>query len=137
MNYLFDAPKTRLHVIPSGIEEVFLNSTPDERGLWLVCTATITERKRVLELAQAAVISQTPLWVIGKPYSETDGYAQSFIALARHHPNVVRYDGPISNRAELARIYRQARGFVLLSAMESRSLSSEEAAASPFPSCLA
>src|SRR5690242_3108808 len=72
MNYLFDAPKDRLHVVPNGVEEVFLESKPIPRGKWLICTATITERKRVLETAVAAVEAQTPLWIVGKPYSETD-----------------------------------------------------------------
>jgi glycosyltransferase involved in cell wall biosynthesis len=137
MNYLFDAPKERIHVVPNGVEEIFLNSQKTARSQWLVCTATITERKRVLELARAAVHAQTPLWVLGRPYSDTDPYAQFFLALAKQHPQVLRYEGAISDRAQLARIYREARGFVLLSAMETRSLSSEEAAACECPLLLA
>jgi len=45
----------------------------------------------------------------------------------------VRYEGDVSDRAQLARIYREARGFVLLSTMESLSLSALEAAASGCP----
>ncbi len=45
----------------------------------------------------------------------------------------LRYEGAIQDRARLARIYREARGFVLLSAMETRSLSAEEAAACECP----
>jgi glycosyltransferase involved in cell wall biosynthesis len=93
-----------------------------------VCTATITERKRVLELAEAAVAAKTPLWVIGKAYNEADSYAQRFLNLARQHPEFVRYEGAIGDRQQLAGIYRAARGFVLLSTMESQSLSAEEAA---------
>ncbi len=133
MNYLFDAPKERVHVVPNGVEEIFLNSTPAARGTWLVCTATITERKRVLELAEAAVIARTPLWIVGKPYSDADPYAQKFFALAKQQPQMLRYEGAVSDRARLARIYREARGFVLLSAMETRSLSVEEAAACECP----
>ena len=66
MHYLFAAPRERVHVVPNGVEEIFLNSAPAARGPWLVCTATITERKRVLELAKAAVAAQTPLWIIGQ-----------------------------------------------------------------------
>jgi glycosyltransferase involved in cell wall biosynthesis len=133
MHYLFGAPRERVHVVPNGVEEIFLNSASAARGHWLVCTATITERKRVLELAKAAVAAQTPLWIIGKPYSDSDTYAQKFFALAKQHPQILRYDGAISDRARLARIYREARGFVLLSAMETRSLSAEEAAACECP----
>src|SRR5208283_223757 len=98
-----------------------------------VCTATLTERKRVLELAEAAVRAQTPVWIIGKAYAESDSYAQRFFALARQQPGIIHYEGAISDRARLAQIYRAARGFVLLSAMETRSLSAEEAAACECP----
>jgi glycosyltransferase involved in cell wall biosynthesis len=133
MIYLFDAPPDRVHVVPNGVEEVFLNSQPAARGPWLVCTATITERKRVLELAEAAVLARTPVWIVGKAYSETAPYAQRFLALARQHPQIVRFDGPVPDRAKLARVYREARGFVLLSSMESLSLSALEAAACECP----
>jgi glycosyltransferase involved in cell wall biosynthesis len=133
MSYTFGAPPEKLHVVPNGVEDVFLNSKPAARGKWLVCTATITERKRVLELAEAAVRAKTPLWVLGKPYADTAPYAQRFLALAREHPQVIRYEGAVSDRAQLARIYREARGFVLMSTMESLSLSALEAAACECP----
>ena len=133
MNYLFDAPKERVHVVPNGVEEIFLNSAPAARGPWLVCTATITERKRVLELAESAARAQTPLWIIGRAYADADPYARQFFALAKQQPQIIRYEGAIADRARLARIYREARGFVLLSAMETRSLSAEEAAACECP----
>jgi len=130
---LYGAPSEKIHVVANGVEEAFLNSQPAQRGPWLVCTATITERKRVLELAEAAVSAQTPLWVVGKPYSESDAYAQRFTAFAKAHPRTLRYEGPIQDRVRLARLYREARGFVLLSAMESLSLSALEAAACECP----
>lgn len=133
MNYLFGAPKERIHVVPNGVEEVFLNSAKVTRGQWLVCTATITERKRVLELAEAAVRAQTPLWIIGKAYADSDPYAQKIFALAKQYPQIIRYEGAIADRARLAQIYREARGFVLLSSMESLSLSALEAAACECP----
>jgi glycosyltransferase involved in cell wall biosynthesis len=133
MRELYGAPAGKTYVVPNGVEEVFLNSQPASRGPWLVCTATITERKRVVELAEAAVRARTPLWVIGKPYAESDAYAQRFAALARAHPGTLRYEGPIQDRARLAQVYREARGFVLLSAMESLSLSALEASACGCP----
>jgi glycosyltransferase involved in cell wall biosynthesis len=123
----------RVHVIPNGVEEVFLNSASAERGPWLVCTATIADRKRVLELAQAAVQGAVPTWIIGKAYSDTDPYARAFFRLAKEHPKFVRYEGAIQDRAQLAKIYRSARGFVLLSDKESLSLSALEAAACECP----
>lgn len=133
MHYLFDAPKERIHVVANGVEEVFLNSAKAVRGPWLVCTAIITERKRVLELATAAVRAQAPVWIIGRAYAENDPYAQRFYELARKHPHLIRYEGAIANRARLAEIYRQARGFVLLSTKESLSLSALEAGACECP----
>jgi glycosyltransferase involved in cell wall biosynthesis len=129
MHYLFGAPKERTHVVPNGVEEVFFHPPQVERGQWLVCTATIRDIKRVLELGEAAVRAQTPVWIIGKPYAESDPYAQHFLALARQHPQVVRYEGAIQQRDRLAEVYSAARGFVLLSAFETRSIAAEEAAA--------
>jgi glycosyltransferase involved in cell wall biosynthesis len=133
MREQYGAPAEKIHVVPNGVEDVFLNSPPARRGPWLVCTATITERKRVLELAEAAVSAQTPLWIVGKPYAESDAYAERFVALAKAHPATLRYEGPIQDRTRLAQVYREARGFVLLSAMESLSLSALEAAACECP----
>jgi glycosyltransferase involved in cell wall biosynthesis len=133
MKTVYGAPSEKTHVVPNGVEEVFLKSESAARGRWLVCTATITERKRVLEVAEAAVRAQTPLWVIGKPYSEQDPYGQWFVELAKAHPGTLRYEGAIGDRARLAQVYREARGFVLLSAMESLSLSALEASACECP----
>ncbi len=133
MNYLFDAPREKLRVVPNGVEEVFLEERPATRGPWLVCTATITERKRIVELAEAAVAAQTPLWIVGKPYSDADPYSKRYLDLAARNPKILRYEGPIADRARMAQVYREARGFVLLSTMESLSLSALEAAACKCP----
>lgn len=133
MSRMFSAPAERVSVVPNGVEQVFLESHPTPRGQWLVCTATITERKRVLELAQASALAQTPVWIIGTPYSDTDTYARRFLVAAKQHPKFIRYEGGIRDRTQLAQIYRAARGFVLLSTKESLSLSALEAAACECP----
>jgi len=133
MTQMFDAPPSRTHVVPNGVEELFLNAEPRQRGPWLICTATITERKRVLELARAAVLAETPIWIVGEPYSRTDPYAVRFEQFAKQHTQWIRYEGAVRDRARLAIIYREARGFVLLSTMESLSLSSLVAAACECP----
>lgn len=132
-HYLFGAPKEQIHVIANGVESAFLDSARVQRGQWLVCTAIITERKRVLELARAAVQARTPLWVIGQAFSDSDAYAREFCALARAQPQMLRFEGPIADRARLAQAYSESRGFVLLSACESLSLSALEAAACECP----
>ena len=133
MEYKFGADPKKIFVVPNGVEKVFSQSPVVPRGEWLVCTATITERKRVLELAQAAVAAQTPVWIIGQAYADNDPYAQSFFAFAKQNPKFVRYEGAVRDRAALANIHRAARGFVLLSAMETRSLAAEEAAGCACP----
>ena len=133
MSNLFGAPKDRLHIVPNGVEETFLHSASVPRGPWLVCAATITERKRVLELAEAAVRAQVPIWIIGKPYTNSALYAERFLKFTNANREWIRYEGPIHDRHRLARIYREARGFVLLSAMETLSLSADEAAACECP----
>ncbi len=133
MEYLFDAAPEKVFVVPNGVEEVFFQSRTRDRSEWLVCTATITERKRVLELVEAAIAAQVPTWIIGNAYSTDDGYAQKFFTLAKKNPKIIRYEGAVSDRNELASIYRSARGFVLLSNMESLSLSALEAAACGCP----
>lgn len=132
---LFNPDKSKLHVVPNGVEEEFFQNTEPlrRRGDELVCTATITERKRVLELAEAAVAARVPVRILGNPYGKDDPYYLRFLTLAERHSDFVRYAGPVNNRAELARIYQSARGFVLLSTMESLSLSALEAAASGCP----
>jgi glycosyltransferase involved in cell wall biosynthesis len=133
MRHVFGASPDNVHVVPNGVEEVFLRSSASPRGQWLICTAIITERKRVFELAQAAVLARTPLWIIGKPYASSDPYAEQFTRLVGTNRELLRFEGAISDRAQLAKAYREARGFVLLSTMETRSLAAEEAAACECP----
>ena len=132
---LFNPDESKLHVVPNGVEEDFFRNPelPRQSGEELVCTATITERKRILELAEAAVEAQVPVRILGKPYGEDDPYYRRFLALASESPKFVRYGRGVSNRRALADTYQQARGFVLLSTMESLSLSALEAAASGCP----
>lgn len=133
MQRVFGAPAERIAVIPNGVADKFLTPDKSPRGKHLVCTATITERKRIVETAMAAIEARTPLWIIGKPYAETDPYARRFFTLAKEHSDLIRYEGPIEDRHQLAQTYRQARGFVLLSTQESLSLSALEAAACECP----
>ncbi len=134
---MFSADPCRVDVVPNGVEEVFFpcSNAPREpdAGKWLVCTATITERKRVLELAEAAVAAGVPVWIVGEPYSQVDPYFVRFREVVAGSNGLVRYEGGVRDRQRLAEIYREARGFVLLSTMETLSLSALEAAASGCP----
>ena len=117
---LFDADKERLHVVPNGVEECFFTNAPAEsREDWLVSTVTITARKRVIELAEAAVAGKVKVRIVGKPYSEQDLYYQRFVKIWQSNREYIEYAGPISDREELAHVYSRARGFVLFSIFES------------------
>lgn len=133
MREIFGASPERVHVVPNGVEDVFFTRGEARRGERLLCTATITERKRVVELAEAAIEARTPVRIVGDPYAETDPYFQRLVRLASEHPQWVQHQPAIADRATLARYYHDARGFVLLSTMETRSLSAEEAAAAGCP----
>ncbi len=133
MRDIFRAPGGRVHVIPNGVGDFFFEKTSTPRGPWLVTTASILPVKRLVETAQAAVAAKTPWWIIGRPFSETDSYFQTFAALCARHPDLLRYDNAMHTQPELAAVYRQARGFVLLSRWETQSLSALEAAACECP----
>jgi glycosyltransferase involved in cell wall biosynthesis len=134
---LFDADTKRVHVVPNGVEDCFFSRESGQREEWLVCTATIRPLKRVVELAEAAILGRVPVKFIGRPYSEKDSYYLKFVQLCRQHPDVLEYTGPIDDRNQLASIYSRAAGFVLLSSMEGQSLSSLEAAGCRCPLLLA
>jgi glycosyltransferase involved in cell wall biosynthesis len=138
---MFSARPDRVHVVPNGVEDVFFRDPKFKiqisKSEYLVCTATITERKRVVELAEAATMAQVPIWIIGEPYSKEDPYFLKFLSVIKNSKGVVKYEGGVSERAKMAKIYQRATGFVLLSAMETRSLAAEEAAAGGCPLLLA
>jgi len=127
---LFDADRSKIHVLPNGVEDCFFfESPPEVREDWLLCTGTITPRKRIVELAKAAVAGKVKVRIVGKPYSERDPYYQEFLRIWGTNREFIDFSGPIRDRTELARAYSRARGFVLFSLFESLSLSALEAAA--------
>jgi glycosyltransferase involved in cell wall biosynthesis len=129
---VFAVAPDRIQVIPNGVDDFFFEQPPQTRNEWLVTTASILPVKRVVETAAAAVAAGTPYWIIGQPFSPSDPYYLAFADLCRRHPKLLRYEAARTRR-ELAGIYRQARGFVLLSRWESLSLSALEAAACECP----
>jgi glycosyltransferase involved in cell wall biosynthesis len=129
---LFRAPAHKVHLVPNGVEDIFFQTPPESRGRWLLCTGRITEIKRTVEVAQAAIAAETPLWVVGRPMAANDPYAEKFFKLAKANPEWIRHDTFVPTH-ELARAYREARGFVLLSRWESLSLAALEASAGECP----
>ena len=131
---MYGARRARVEVVPNGVEEIFLQrKEAPTRADHLVTTVTITPRKRVLELVKAAALAQIKVKIIGKPYNEKDPYYLRFLDEVKRSQPWVEYQGAITDRGQLAAEYRKAKGFVLLSAMESQSLSALEAAACGCP----
>lgn len=134
MMEIFSALSHKIHVVPNGVEEAFLRGHPQvSRGDHLLCTATIAPRKRVLEMAQAASLARVKVRFIGEPYSAEDPYFRQFMVTIRESAGWVEYGGGVTDRDLLAEEYRAAKGFILLSSMESQSLSALEAAACGCP----
>lgn len=129
---LFGAPREKLHVIPHGLPEDDLASlrAPDLEEDYLVCLATIHPRKNPLLLAQAANRARVPVRFVGRPYGEDDPYFKAFLAAL--DPALTRYEGFVS-RERKHELLRRARGFVLLSEMESGCFAAYEAAAAGLP----
>lgn len=131
---MYGARQARIEIVPNGVEKVFLEDRGNlVRGDHLVTTVTITPRKRVVEMVRAAALARVKLRVIGKPYHPQDPYYLLFLQTLKESQAWVEYIGAIEDRAQLAREYQKAAGFVLLSAMESQSLSALEAAACGCP----
>lgn len=133
MTEVFRVPDKHVHVVPNGVADTFFYQPVVARGQWLVTTASIWPVKRLIQTAQAATVARTPYWVIGRPFTESDTYYREFSAICQNYPEILRYDDAMLPPLELAKIYRQARGFVLLSQWESQSLSALEAAACECP----
>ena len=134
MEEQFGAPPEKVVVVPNGVEEVFLaKNTQHQREPHLITTMTITERKRSVELVEAAALAKVKLRILGAPYSPSDPYYQRFLASLKRAQTFVDYHGGVTDREKIAEEYRTASGFVLLSSMESQSLSALEAAACGCP----
>jgi glycosyltransferase involved in cell wall biosynthesis len=133
LNRVFGVPQEKIHIIPNGVDGCFLEASTVPREDWLMTSCTITPRKRVIELVEAAALSGRRLKVFGKPYSPSDPYFQAFLQAVEKNRSCVEYAGEISDRSELAGLYRRAAGFALISTMESQSLSALEAASCQCP----
>lgn len=140
MQILFAADRSKIQLLPNGVDPLFFQTAGEQKNRrerisdakWMVCLATITERKRVVETCEAAIAAKTPLWIIGKPYAD-DEYSRRFLELVEKSHGLIRYEGPIPHPKDLAPILKSAKGFVLLSAMETQSVAASAAAAAGCP----
>lgn len=130
--HMFAFSEKKAALLPYGVNDAFLQSPELPREDYLICTATITPRKRVVEVAKACAQAQVPLKVVGKPYAQSDAYFDRFKEIEKTS-RYLEHVPHISDQASLAALYRKARGFILLSAMETVSQSAIEAAACKTP----
>jgi glycosyltransferase involved in cell wall biosynthesis len=129
---VFGLPDERIAVVPLGLNRIFLDAAPGSRSEpHLICTGTITERKRSLELALMAREAQVPILFVGKPYSSNDPYWKKFAGLIDN--KFVLHHDHVADRAEMIGLLRASRGFVLFSEYENWCLSAHEAAACGLP----
>lgn len=131
-DYLFDVRAKHVEVINLGTSAKTIaemaKKQPEED--YLISIATIAPRKNTVMLAKAARETNTPVVFLGKPYSENDPYFKEFKSLV--DGKIVRYPGFVSTE-EKFQYTRGARGFVLLSQLESGCVAVQEAASAGLP----
>ena len=132
MEQIYHVPSDRITVIPGGLSKNFLQAKPaTKEGDYLICTATITERKNSVELARLAKLAEVPVLFVGKPYHPSSPYWRQFRELIDNR--WVRYREHISSTDELIALLRSARGFVINSLIETWCFSAHEAAVCGLP----
>ncbi len=132
---VYHVPPEKIAVVPLGLPDAYLHQpppVPDRSGArWLVCTGTITARKRTNDLARLAHRAETPILFVGKGYRPDDPYFLEFQSLV--DGKYVQHQGHVDGEAEMIALYRAARGFVIFSDIENWCLSAHEAAACGLP----
>lgn len=132
LEVVYGVPSEKVSVIPLGLSEAYLDlHRVDSSQSYLICTGTITRRKRCVELAQMAHQTQTPILFVGKPYHPSDPYWLQFESLI--DGRFVNYHPHVEEESEMIGLLQSARGFVLMSDYENWSLAAHEAAACGLP----
>ena len=132
LEVVYRVPPERISEVPLGLSNLFLQAGHGKRGEdHLICTGTITNRKRSVELARLAQISRVPILFVGKPYHSSDPYWSEFINLV--DGKYVKHHSHVTNEEEMIQLLQSARGFVLMSRHENWCLSAHEAVACGLP----
>jgi glycosyltransferase involved in cell wall biosynthesis len=132
LQQVYCVPAEKITCIPYGLSETFLKAGSGDRSEpHLICTGTITERKRSVELARLARRAQVPILFVGKPYSEAEPYWQKFSKLV--DAKFVKHIGHTDSQQQMVELLQRSRGFVLMTQYENWCLSAHEAAACGLP----
>jgi glycosyltransferase involved in cell wall biosynthesis len=132
LEIVYRVPHEKISEVPLGLSDAFLQAGHGKRiEDHLICTGTITDRKRSVELAKLAHSAGVPILFVGKPYHSSDPYWREFNSLV--DGKIVRHHSHVSNEAALIHLLKAARGFVLMSRHENWCLSAHEAAACGLP----
>jgi glycosyltransferase involved in cell wall biosynthesis len=132
LEIVYRVPPEKISQVPLGLSDIFLQAGRGKRiEDHLICTGTITGRKRSVELARLAHTAGVPILFVGKPYHSSDPYWREFVhlidgKLVKHHPHV-------RNEEEMIKLLQAARGFVLMSRHENWCFSAHEAVACGLP----
>ena len=132
LEIVYQVPKERISIVPYGLSDTFIQAGSGRRDQpHLICTGTVTERKRFIELAQMACCAEVPILFVGKPYHPDDPYWLRFKTLIDHQ--WVKYLPHVESELEMVSLLQAARGFVLMSQFENWCLSAHEAIACGLP----
>ena len=128
----YRVPPAKVSTLPLGLSETFLQAAPAAReGGYLISVGTLAPVKRSLELARLARRAEVPVLFVGKPFEPGNAYWREFSALIDNR--WVRHQPHVSSELELIKLYRAARGLVLMSQYENWSFVAQEAAACGLP----
>ena len=132
LEIVYGVSADKISEVPLGLSESFLQAGHGKRSEdYLICTGTITDRKRSVDLARLAHLAKVPVLFVGKSYHTSDPYWTQFVRMV--DGKYVKHHSHVTSEIEMIRLLQSARGFVLMSRHENWCLSAHEAAACGLP----
>lgn len=113
-NYVYGWPAEKSHVIPEGVDDCFFNvSEPPDLLDGLLYPSYICPRKNQVEVAKAAKREKIRVFFAGGDQGECPGYLDRFMREVDNEYAV--WLGDVSDREQLAGLYKKAYGTFLAS----------------------
>ncbi|MFC1497322.1 glycosyltransferase family 4 protein [Verrucomicrobiota bacterium] len=121
-----------IRIIPNGVSEDFLHASCNiKKKEKLLMVGSIRELKQQVAVARAAVKMKVPVEFIGAPMSLETEYFNKFKAMLDN--KYAKYLGPICDRRQMIKMYKEASGLILASEYEAQGLVILEALACKTP----